>query len=74
MTRSISVPKMIAVLALSAALAGCENMNNRQQRTLSGAAIGAGAGAVLGAATVGDPLAGAAVGGAAGAVVGNVTH
>jgi len=54
-------------------LAACSGMSERDQRTLSGGAIGAGVGTV-GAAIVGAPLlAGAAVGAAGGAIIGNVT-
>lgn len=55
----------VAVLSLSA----CSGMNDREQRALSGGAIGAGGGAVVGA-LVGNPWAGAAIGGAAGAAAG----
>lgn len=55
----------VAALGLSA----CSGMNDREQRALSGGAIGAGGGAVVGA-LVGNPWAGAAIGGAAGAAVG----
>jgi osmotically inducible lipoprotein OsmB len=55
------------------ALAGCSGMSNRDQRTLSGGAIGAGVGAV-GTAIVGGPvLVGAGIGAVGGAVIGNVT-
>jgi hypothetical protein len=48
-------------------------MSNRDQRTLSGGAIGAGVGAV-GAAVVGAPLlVGAGIGAVGGAVIGNQT-
>jgi hypothetical protein len=62
------------ILALCAgSLAACSGMSRRDQRTLSGGAIGAGAGGVA-AAIVGAPLlAGAAIGAAGGAVIGNVT-
>jgi hypothetical protein len=57
----------------AASLAACSGMSDRDQRTLSGAAIGAGVGTV-GAAVIGAPLlGGAAVGAVGGAVVGNVT-
>ena len=46
---------------------------NRGDRVLSGAAIGAADGAVIGAVTGGDPLTGAVIGGAGGAAVGAVT-
>lgn len=52
-------------------LAACGN--SRGERTLSGAGIGAGAGAVGTAITGGNPWAGAAVGGVAGGVIGAVT-
>jgi len=55
----------VAVLSLSA----CSGMNDREQRALSGGAIGAGGGAVVGL-LVGNPWAGAAIGGAAGAAAG----
>jgi len=54
-------------------LAACSDMSNRDQRTLSGGAIGAGVGAV-GAAVVGAPLlVGAGIGAVGGAVIGNQT-
>ena len=52
-------------------LAACGNTTG--ERALSGAGIGAGAGAVGTALTGGNPWAGAAVGGIAGGVVGAVT-
>ncbi|HSF33007.1 MAG TPA: YMGG-like glycine zipper-containing protein [Candidatus Tectomicrobia bacterium] len=52
------------------AVAGCSNMSSQQQRALSGGAIGAAGGAVVGTVVGGSPLLGAAVGGAAGAAVG----
>jgi osmotically inducible lipoprotein OsmB len=48
----------------------CANMTPRQQRALSGGAIGAAGGAALGAIVGGSPAGGAAVGGAAGAAAG----
>lgn len=48
--------------------------NTRGERALSGAGIGAGAGAIGSAVTGGNPWAGAAIGGAAGGVVGAVTR
>jgi hypothetical protein len=63
-----------AILLLCAgSLAACSGMSNRDQRTLSGGAIGAGVGA-LGTAIVGGPvLVGAGIGAVGGAVIGNVT-
>lgn len=59
-------------LALAAAvilLAGCSDMSSSQQRTLSGAGVGAAAGTVVGALS-GATLWGAAIGAGAGAVGG----
>lgn len=53
-------------------VAACSNMNAQEQRTLSGGAIGAAGGAVVGA-IAGAPLLGAAVGAAGGAAIGAVT-
>jgi hypothetical protein len=63
---------LIIVLSVGS-LAACSGMSDRDQRTLSGGAIGAGVGAVGGALVGGSPLAGAAIGAAGGAVIGNVT-
>lgn len=54
-------------------VAGCENMNNQQQRALSGGAIGAAGGAAVGALTGGSLVTGALIGGAGGAAVGALT-
>jgi osmotically inducible lipoprotein OsmB len=61
---------MIAGLGLIAMLSGCAGMNPREQRMLSGGAMGAAGGAAIGAVTGGSPAVGAAVGGAAGVVGG----
>lgn len=60
---------LIFVVSLMATV-GCANMTPRQQRALSGGAIGAAGGAALGAITGGSPALGAAIGGAAGAATG----
>ena len=52
------------------ATTGCAGMSARQQRALSGGAIGAAGGAAVGAVTGGSPAVGAGVGGAAGAATG----
>ncbi len=62
----------IVVLTLVFALFSCADMTRTQQTTLSGAAIGAGGGALLGAIVGGRPLAGAAIGAAVGALGGYV--
>jgi osmotically inducible lipoprotein OsmB len=50
-------------------LAGCSGMSTTQQRVLSGGAIGASSGALIGWAA-GSPAVGAAIGGGAGALGG----
>jgi len=52
------------------ALNGCAEMDQRQRSTVTGGAIGAGAGAIVGNQS-GNPVTGAVVGGAAGALIGN---
>ncbi|WP_226377629.1 YMGG-like glycine zipper-containing protein [Citrifermentans bremense] len=47
-------------------------MSEREQRTLTGGAIGAGGGAVLSGISGGRPAVGAAVGGAVGALTGYI--
>ena len=59
---------LMAVLAVS--VSGCADMSSGEQRTLSGAGIGAAAGALVGGLAKGRPLAGAAWGAAAGAAGG----
>lgn len=56
--------------ALGLSLAACENLNDTQQRTLTGAGIGAATGAGIGAVTGGSAVGGAVLGGAAGAGAG----
>lgn len=60
-----------ASIGLSLALAACGETQG--ERGLSGAAIGAGAGAVVGAVTPIGPAGGALIGGAAGAATGVLT-
>jgi osmotically inducible lipoprotein OsmB len=57
---------VVALLATT----GCAGMSARQQRALSGGAIGAAGGAAVGAVTGGSPAVGAGVGSAAGAATG----
>lgn len=66
--------KLLTVTALIFALglAGCGYSPG--SRALSGGAIGAGTGAVIGAATGGSPAVGALIGGAVGAIGGAVTN
>lgn len=69
MKRTLSMS--VAVGAVILALAGCGY--DRGERTVTGAGIGAAAGAVGGAVLGGDPVTGAIVGGAVGGVAGAVT-
>jgi hypothetical protein len=66
MTRVLALIFVVALMATT----GCANMTSRQQRALSGGAIGAAGGAALGAIVGGSPAVGAALGGAAGAATG----
>jgi len=62
----------LIALVLVFALASCADMTPTQQSTLSGAAIGAGGGALLGALVGGRPFAGAAIGAGVGALGGYI--
>lgn len=63
-------PMAIAALSLLA-VTGCANLNNTEQRVITGAAIGAGTGASIGAIAGGLGIAtGAAIGAGVGAVGG----
>ena len=59
--------KKVVILLVAATLVfgGCSGMSNTQQRVLSGGAMGASGGALIGWAA-GSPAAGAAIGGGAG--------
>lgn len=63
---------MAVALVLGLGLGACSNMSQTEQRTLSGAAIGAGVGAAGTAVTGGCVTCGAAIGGAAGAAGGYI--
>jgi uncharacterized protein YcfJ len=75
--RAVVVPILVLgaalVLATCFVLTGCsgEPLSTREKGTLGGGVLGAGAGALVGAA-VGHPAAGAAIGGALGAGTGYV--
>ncbi len=64
--------KLAAGLALASALGLSACGTDPGDRTISGAAIGAGAGAIIGAAT-GTPATGAAIGALAGGAIGGLT-
>jgi hypothetical protein len=70
MTRKFLAPLALSVAVL--ALAGCGRTPG--SRALSGGAIGAGAGAIVGAATGLGPGTGALIGGGAGALTGAATN
>jgi uncharacterized membrane protein len=59
-----------AIVCVVGLLTGCANMSSGEQRTLSGAAIGTAAGAVIGTLATGQPRTGAAIGAAVGAASG----
>lgn len=64
---------IVTMLVACLAVAGCDHMNQQQQRALSGGAIGAAGGAAIGALAGGSLLTGALIGGAGGAAVGALT-
>jgi len=67
--------KILAYPVLAVALVGsvaCTNMTKEQQGTLTGAGIGAAAGAGIAAISGGNGWTGAAIGAVAGGVVGNI--
>jgi hypothetical protein len=68
----LSMKKIIAISSVVFLAAGCSNMSNTEQRTLSGASIGAAAGAVGTAIFHGNPIWGAVGGAAVGAASGYV--
>jgi osmotically inducible lipoprotein OsmB len=61
---------LVVACCLVGGLAGCANMSSGEQRTLSGAAIGTAAGALVGGLATGRPMTGAAIGAATGAAGG----
>ena len=60
---------LILVMVVAVSVGACSGMSYTEQRTLSGGAIGAGSGALIGWAA-GNPTAGAAIGAGAGALGG----
>jgi osmotically inducible lipoprotein OsmB len=61
---------LLMILTLVVAFFGCYGMSRTQQSTLSGAAIGAGGGALLGGVVGNDPWSGAVIGAGMGALGG----
>jgi osmotically inducible lipoprotein OsmB len=68
----VSLPATSLLLLAGVSLAGCGYSPG--SRALSGGAIGAGAGAIVGAVTGIGPGAGAAIGGGVGAIAGAATN
>ena len=62
---------LVVILIVAVGLSGCSGMSDTQQRTLSGGAIGAGAGTVVGA-IAGNTGMGLAIGAAAGVAGGYI--
>jgi len=71
-TRTFTTGAM-ALLIGATLLGGCSNLNHRENRALTGGAIGAAGGAAIGAVTGGSAVYGGLLGGAAGAAVGALT-
>jgi uncharacterized membrane protein len=61
---------ILTILVFAFTLTGCVGMSRTQQATLSGAAIGAGGGALFGTIVGGSTLSGAALGAGIGALGG----
>ena len=62
--------RSLTLALLLSLLAGCSGLTPTQQRTLTGGALGAAAGAGVSALSGGHPTTGAVIGGAGGAVAG----
>jgi osmotically inducible lipoprotein OsmB len=62
----------LTAVAMIAGVIGCTTMTPQQQGTVTGAAIGAAAGAGIAAISGGSGWTGAAIGAVAGGVVGNI--
>lgn len=71
-TTSSTFAKSLAIGVCVLSLSACSGMSTTQQRTLSGAGIGAGVGAAGSAMTGGCVSCGAAIGGAVGAGAGYI--
>jgi len=67
---TILKPSVVSALVLALSLSACADMNYRQQRALSGGAIGAAGGAAIAAMTGGGVVTGALIGAGGGAAIG----
>lgn len=73
-TMGLTMKTTFCAVALSALmLAGCQNMSTRENRALTGGALGAAGGAAVGALTGNSAVLGGVAGGAAGAAIGALT-
>jgi osmotically inducible lipoprotein OsmB len=73
MENSVKKTTLISLIAISIVTTGCSGLSEREQRALSGGAIGAAGGAAIGLITGGSAVTGALIGGAGGAAVGALT-
>jgi outer membrane protein OmpA-like peptidoglycan-associated protein len=71
-SQSPALTRISLIAAAALALAGCESMSERQKGTAVGAGAGALVGAAIGSVTGGNAATGALIGGALGAVGGNL--
>jgi len=65
---------LLGIILVVALLIGCSGMSPTTERTVTGGAIGAGAGAGIAALAGGNPWVGAGVGAAAGGLTGYLTR
>ena len=70
---SKGLPRLFLASCLVLNVAGCSDLNLREERALLGGAVGAGAGALLGAMT-GSVLLGVAIGASGGATLGALSE
>ncbi len=66
----MKIKTIAGLMAILLGVAGCSGLNAREQRALTGGAIGAAGGAAVGLLTGGSAFTGALIGGAGGAAVG----
>src|SRR5215204_4796153 len=71
--KEIKITGIACLTALTVASCAGDGLTTREKTTLGGAALGAGAGALIGEATGGNPGKGALIGGAVGGVGGALT-
>ena len=73
MVRRLPLMPFATLLLTLVVAAGCSNLSQREQRMLTGGAIGAAGGALLVAVTGGSVLAGTLIGAGAGTAIGGLT-